>query len=108
WLGFGRAIWDSKGGSLPKCCYPGLAKQSQLVAKRSLGDSSKMFELSDFEGLNGAAKAPQLTAQPCADSWFALRVKPNHEKPVAAALRGKGLQEFLPLLRSRRQWSDRV
>jgi transcription antitermination factor NusG len=40
--------------------------------------------------------------------WFALRVRPNYEKPVAAALRGKGLHEFLPLVRSRRQWSDRV
>ena len=40
--------------------------------------------------------------------WFALRVRPNYEKPVAAALRGKGFQEFLPLIRSKRQWSDRV
>jgi transcription antitermination factor NusG len=40
--------------------------------------------------------------------WFALRVRPNYEKPVAAALRGKGLQEFLPLVRMKRQWSDRV
>ena len=40
--------------------------------------------------------------------WFALRVKPNYEKPVATALRGKGIEEFLPLFRSRRQWSDRV
>jgi transcription antitermination factor NusG len=40
--------------------------------------------------------------------WFALRVKPNYEKPVSAALRGKGFEEFLPLFRSRRQWSDRV
>jgi transcription antitermination factor NusG len=40
--------------------------------------------------------------------WFAVRVRPNYEKPVAAALRGKGFQEFLPLIRSRRQWSDRV
>jgi transcription termination/antitermination protein NusG len=40
--------------------------------------------------------------------WFALRVKPNYEKPVSVALRGKGFDEFLPLFRSRRQWSDRV
>jgi transcription termination/antitermination protein NusG len=40
--------------------------------------------------------------------WFAIRVRPNYEKPVAAALRGKGFQEFLPLIRSKRQWSDRV
>jgi transcription antitermination factor NusG len=46
--------------------------------------------------------------KPVLDPWFAVRVRPNHEKPVAAALHGKGFQEFLPLLRSRRQWSDRV
>jgi transcription antitermination factor NusG len=40
--------------------------------------------------------------------WFALRVRPNYEKPVSAVLRGKGFQEFLPLIQSRRQWSDRV
>jgi transcription antitermination factor NusG len=40
--------------------------------------------------------------------WYALRVKPNYEKPVAVALRGRGFEEFLPLLRSKRQWSDRV
>ncbi len=49
-------------------------------------------------------------AQPAAGQapWFALRVKPNYEKPVSLALRGKGFEEFLPLFRSRRQWSDRV
>ena len=46
--------------------------------------------------------------QAAADPWFALRVKPNYEKPVATALRGKGFEEFLPLHRTRRQWSDRV
>src|SRR5215475_8215550 len=40
--------------------------------------------------------------------WYAVRVRPNYEKPVAAALHGKGFQEFLPLIRSKRQWSDRV
>lgn len=40
--------------------------------------------------------------------WFALRVKPRHEKTTACALRNRGLEEFLPLCRSRRRWSDRV
>jgi transcription antitermination factor NusG len=41
------------------------------------------------------------------DAWFALRVKPRYEKTTAAALRGKGFEEFLPLHRVRRRWSDR-
>jgi transcription termination/antitermination protein NusG len=40
--------------------------------------------------------------------WYALRVKPNHEKSVAAILREKQFTEFLPLFRSKRRWSDRV
>jgi transcription antitermination factor NusG len=40
--------------------------------------------------------------------WFALRVKPRHERSSAAALRLKGYEEFVPLYRSRRRWSDRV
>lgn len=39
--------------------------------------------------------------------WFALRVKPRHEKAAAAGLRFKGYEEFAPLYRIRRRWSDR-
>jgi transcription antitermination factor NusG len=56
--------------------------------------------------LASAAAGPRV--EPGLAPWFALRVRPNYEKPVAVALRGKGLEEFLPLLRTRRQWSDRV
>jgi len=41
-------------------------------------------------------------------NWYALRVKPRCEKAVADALGGKGYEEFLPLHRERRRWSDRV
>jgi len=39
--------------------------------------------------------------------WFALLVKPRHEKAVSAALRSKHYEEFLPLRGVRRKWSDR-
>ena len=39
--------------------------------------------------------------------WFAVQVKHNHEKAVSSLLRRQGLEEFLPLYRSRRRWSDR-
>jgi transcription antitermination factor NusG len=39
--------------------------------------------------------------------WFALRVKSRCEKVTAASLRNRGYEEFLPLYRSRRLWSDR-
>lgn len=43
-----------------------------------------------------------------ASDWFALTVKPQHEKAAARALRLKGMEDFLPLHRGRRRWSDRI
>lgn len=40
--------------------------------------------------------------------WFALSVRPQHEKVVAHTLGQKGYEELLPLCRSRRRWSDRL
>ena len=39
--------------------------------------------------------------------WCAVQVTPRHEVIVSAILRTKGYEEFLPLYRVRRQWSDR-
>jgi transcription antitermination factor NusG len=57
--------------------------------------------------VDGAAPG-DIGAPAVSNPWFALRVKPNYEKRVATALRGKGLEELLPLYRSKRRWSDRV
>jgi transcription antitermination factor NusG len=40
--------------------------------------------------------------------WFALTVKPRHEKAVSQSLRYRGLEDFLPLYSARRRWSDRI
>lgn len=40
--------------------------------------------------------------------WFALTVRPRHEKAVAKCLSNKGIEAFLPLSKTVRQWSDRV
>lgn len=40
-------------------------------------------------------------------SWFALWVRPKHEKKVSQILSQKGIEQLLPLYRARRQWSDR-
>jgi|SRR5579862_9967542 len=39
--------------------------------------------------------------------WFAIRVRSRCEKVVAMAARIKGFEDFLPLHRRRRHWSDR-
>jgi transcription antitermination factor NusG len=40
--------------------------------------------------------------------WFAVTVKPQHEKAVAAQLQARGLEGYVPVYRERRRWSDRV
>ena len=40
--------------------------------------------------------------------WYALQTKARHEKAVSNYLRMQGVEEFLPLYKSRREWSDRV
>ncbi len=40
-------------------------------------------------------------------AWFALTVKHQHERSVEGVLSASGVTTFLPLYRSRRQWSDR-
>ena len=48
--------------------------------------------------------------QTCApeSQWFAVRTAAGREKAVSAQLQNKGFEEFLPLYRTRRQWSDRT
>jgi transcription antitermination factor NusG len=40
--------------------------------------------------------------------WYALQVASRCEKAVASGLALRGYNEFLPLFRSRRKWSDRL
>lgn len=40
--------------------------------------------------------------------WYAVRTRSRFEATTAAALRDRGLTQFLPTYNSRRQWSDRV
>jgi transcription antitermination factor NusG len=41
-------------------------------------------------------------------SWYALRVRPRHEKSVSHLLKAKGYPELLPLYKERHQWADRA
>jgi transcription antitermination factor NusG len=40
--------------------------------------------------------------------WFAVNVKPRHEKAVADSLRRQELEAFLPLYQEQHAWSDRT
>lgn len=39
--------------------------------------------------------------------WYALYTKPRWEKKVAAGLQARGVEAYLPLNRTLKQWSDR-
>ena len=40
--------------------------------------------------------------------WFAVRVRSNFERATAQSLDCRGIKCFLPLYKTRRQWSDRI
>jgi transcription antitermination factor NusG len=62
-----------------------------------------------FEGKKDPSMSLDMAAAyPKTDDWYALRVRTRHEKAVAGALRNKGYDEFLPLYKARRQWSQRI
>ena len=48
------------------------------------------------------------TEQISPEEWFAFRVRPRHEKSVSLALRERGCSEFLPLIREKRLWANRL
>jgi transcription antitermination factor NusG len=41
-------------------------------------------------------------------NWFALTVRPQHERTVAEQLKGRLLECYSPTYRVKRRWSDRV
>jgi transcription antitermination factor NusG len=50
------------------------------------------------------------TSAECSDpvlAWYALYTRHQHEKNVALALTGKGMEAFLPLYTTVRRWKDR-
>jgi transcription antitermination factor NusG len=48
-----------------------------------------------------------VTAQPALANWHAAYTHARHEKKVAQQLEERGIEHFLPLYRSLRQWKDR-
>ena len=57
------------------------------------------------------ATSPQVLAtqpDPHQYPWYAIRVRSNYERTLANYLHAHGYDEYLPVYRDRRQWSDRV
>jgi transcription antitermination factor NusG len=50
---------------------------------------------------------PHVPLRAEAGEWFAVQIKPRHEKKAACELKEKGIFVFLPLYKAVHQWSDR-
>jgi transcription antitermination factor NusG len=53
------------------------------------------------------ASSPGLAPAPDPGRWYAIHVRPRHEKKVVAQLQEKGITTYLPLLSEMHRWSDR-
>lgn len=79
--------WDEEGGSLSNC---------------------------NAEALETATETKPCNRAPATDRllpvfpWYAIRTRPNHENTAAGGLAAKGYEIYLPTLRMRRRWTDRV
>lgn len=62
------------------------------------------------EAVCGEAFRTQLCDAPSSllpKRWFAVHTRARHEKVVAAQLRGRGVETYLPLVEEIHRWSDR-
>jgi transcription antitermination factor NusG len=53
-----------------------------------------------------AAAFPETS--PAGSQWFAVQTRPRHEKRVAAEVRARAMEEFLPVHRCRNRWKNGV
>jgi transcription antitermination factor NusG len=57
--------------------------------------------------LPAANDAGRPTGEPASQEWYALAVKPRHDKAVSRTLESKGFQTLVPLYRQRRGYATR-
>lgn len=76
-----------------------------------MSDGAKLYLGEAMERLAGGANRSSMPGVPgdsCrSDGWYAVHTMSRHEKSAAEHLGHRGLQVFLPLYPSVRQWKDR-
>ncbi len=59
-------------------------------------------------GVQVAYQIPQAIPFACEPQWYAIRTRSRHEKVVSEQLEQQGIENFLPLVKRTRKWSDRM
>jgi|SRR5438270_6319156 transcription antitermination factor NusG len=69
------------------------------------------FKQGTWDSLSGAVPGETVNTSAAVsglhNQWYALQIRQRFEKKAATALRRKGIETFLPLLRQAHRWSDR-
>jgi len=64
--------------------------------------------MSSLPAISGTSYTREYAVSPAVSPrWYAIRVRPRHEKKAASLLSGRGIQTFLPLITQSHRWSDR-
>lgn len=71
-------------------------------------DQTQLELIQDHLDPNQARERLQEHNDPEIKDWFALYTKARAEKKLALALSRLGIENYLPLISEKRQWSDRV
>lgn len=80
------------------------------MAELQLGAEAVLEQPSNYEASgSGVDGEPLVSAEKplSVQRWYAVSVRPRHEKLVASRLKYEGLLCFLPIYRSVRRWKDR-
>jgi len=64
--------------------------------------------MSSGQAVRACLEGPEMGMLAEQAHWYALRTRSRHEKIVAEQLDQQGIENFLPLVKQTRQWSDRV
>lgn len=80
----------------------------KAVATSSYGDAMHAFTRCEYgTALQANGVSRHLGERSIHQHWYALAVKPRHDKAVSKALENKGFQTFVPLYKNKHQYASR-
>src|SRR6266404_761506 len=87
-------------------CYRSCRKTSgALPLERAIAMSS--YSVIPYPGVPATSDDGFLNGEAGSDQWYALAVKPRHDKAVSRTLENKGYQTLVPLYNQRRRYATR-